>query len=157
MGAASINNLGLLEPGIHPMVLDDISEVFGRFQRSDRRMKLVDRLRAFANEVWHADSRVQILVNGSFVMTRVDEPGDVDLLLILPADWDFAAQLRPFEYNIVSKRMVKRIYGFDLLIGLEGQESAKVAIDFFAQVNVKWIPKFGIPTGTTKGLLRIEP
>ena len=35
--------------------------------------------------------------DGSFIMRDVDEPGDIDVLLILPASWDFFKDLSPFE------------------------------------------------------------
>jgi hypothetical protein len=106
-------------------------------------------------DVRFADSRIQIFVDGSFIMNKIDEPGDIDIALVLPADWSFAADLRPFEYNVVSKRMVKRLHGFDILVGVEGEESAKKAIDFFSQVNVKWLEPLAIPAGLTKGLVKV--
>ena len=114
------------------------------------------RLRAFVDDVWRVDARIQILVDGSFVMTKVDEPEDIDIALILPGDWNSSAPLRPFEYNVVSRRMVTRLYGFDMLIGIEGEESSAKAVEFFAKVNVKWLQILGIPEETTKGLVRIE-
>jgi hypothetical protein len=38
MAKVSTNDLGLLDPGIHLMTLDEVEELFGRFQLSDRRM-----------------------------------------------------------------------------------------------------------------------
>lgn len=137
------------------MTLDEVEELFGRFQRTDRRSKLMERLRSFVKAVRDADDRIQIFVDGSFIMSKIDEPGDIDVVLVLPAGWDFEADLRPFEYNVVSKRMVRRLHGFDMLVGVEGEESAAKAIDFFGQVNVKWLEPLGIPTGMTKGLVKV--
>lgn len=149
------NRFGLLEPGIHPMTLDQVGELFGAFQSSDRRMKLLGKLRTFVEDVQHVDKRIQIVVDGSFVMACVDEPNDIDILLIFPADWDSSAELRPFEYNVVSKRMVRRLYGFDILTAVEGQEAEAEAIAFFAQLSERWLLEFRIPAETTKGLVRV--
>jgi hypothetical protein len=156
MATATINSLGLLDPGIHSMTLDEIAELFGRFQRSDKRLKLLDRLRLFVKAVRDADPRIEIFVDGSFIMTKVDEPGDIDVALVLPADWDMGADLRPFEYNIVSKRMVRKLHGFDMLLGIEGQPTAIEALAFFSKVNVKWYEPLGIPVGTLKGLIKVQ-
>ena len=43
-----------------------------------------------------------------------------------------------------------------MLVGVDGDESKSKALDFFAQINVKWIVPLGIPVGTLKGLVRIE-
>ncbi len=151
----STNRYGLLEPGIHPMSLDEIEQLFGRFQGSDRRSELMKRLRNFVKAVGDVDDRIQVYVDGSFIMSKIDEPGDIDIGLVLPAGWDSAAELRPFEYNVVSKRMVRRLHRFDMLVGVDGEESAAKVIDFFCQVNPKWHGPLAIPTGVTKGLVRI--
>jgi hypothetical protein len=157
MATPPLNSYGFLAPGIWPMSFDEVNNLFGRFQGTDRRHSLMARLRAFIDEVRAVDPRIEIVVDGSFVMACIDQPDDIDIALILPADWDVAAELRPFEYNVVSRRMVRKRHGFDLLVGLAGQESAAKALDFFAQVNVKWLDRLGLPPGTVKGLVRIEP
>lgn len=156
MAIHTFNDHGLLDPGIHPMSLDKVGELFGRFQRSDRRLNLMARQREFAAEVWAVDDRIRIVVDGSFIMPAVDEPEDIDVVLILPPEWDMAADLPPFAYNMVSPRMVRRRYRFDMLLGIEGQPSALATLGFFAQVIPKWIDRFGLPPGTYKGLVRIE-
>ena len=50
----------------------------------------------FLREVRRVDARIRLLVDGSLVMSKVDEPGDVDVVLVLPAGWDFGAELPPF-------------------------------------------------------------
>jgi hypothetical protein len=157
MAMPTVSAHGLLNPGVHPMTLDEIDQLFGRFQRSDKRMKLVVRLRLFVKAVRDVDPLIKIFINGSFIMTKVDEPGDIDVVLLLPPGWNFAAELRPFEYNILSRRMVRKLHRFDMFVGVDGEESARNALDFFAQVNVKWLTALAIPEGTIKGIVRIEP
>lgn len=156
MPAARLNEYGLLNPGLHPMTIEEIAELFAQFQRSDRRMKLMEKLRDFIKAVGEADPRIRVIVDGSFVMSTVDEPDDVDLVLVLPKDWDVAADLRPFEYNVVSKRMVRKRFGFDLVVGVEGEPGVDAAIEFFSRVNVKWFQRLAIPLGTSKGLVQVK-
>jgi len=51
--------------------------------------------------------------------------------------------------------MVRKLHGFDMLLGIEGQPTAQEAIDFFSKVNVKWYGPLGIPIGTLKGLIKV--
>ena len=49
---------------------------------------------------------------------------------------------------------MRKRHGFDLLVGVAGQASGDQALAFFAQVNVKWIDRFGLPSDARKGLVR---
>jgi hypothetical protein len=42
-----------------------------------------------------------------------------------------------------------------MLVGGEGEQSATGVVEFFAQVNVKWLESLAIPAGTLKGLVRV--
>ena len=146
---------GLLPVGTHDASIDEIAEVFARFQKSDKRMKLMDRLKEFLKAAWAVDDGIQVYIDGSFLMQTVDEPSDIDIVLVLPATWDFGAELPPFKYNVLSKRMVRRLYRFDILVGIEGHASSAEALDFFRQVHVKWAEPLAIPVGTSKGIIRV--
>jgi hypothetical protein len=89
---------------------------------------------------------IAVLVDGSFV-TASDHPNDVDLILILRAGHDFSADLRPFEYNVVSRRQVRKRHRLDLLVAAEGSELAAEYTEFFAQVRGR--------ASTRKGVVRI--
>jgi hypothetical protein len=147
---------GLLPPGVHDASLEDIERRFGSFQRSDRRCRLFAKLESYAEEVGKAVLGARLIVDGSFVMGLVDSPDDIDLILVMPDAWDFAAQLRPSEYNIASKRIVKRMYGFDVRVVRANSPEMVLWVEFFSQVNVKWCALYGIPAGTIKGLVRIH-
>lgn len=88
-------------------------------------------------------------------MACVDEPEDIDLILVLPKSWDWDVALKPFQYNLISKKRVKLEYGFDLILVGEGTKDEQEWTSFFSQVNTKWSRKFGWPTKITKGLVRI--
>ena len=58
MGDSAIPNLTadkLLPPGVHELTLDEIEQLFGRFQLSDRRPRLMRKLREFVAEVLKTD------------------------------------------------------------------------------------------------------
>jgi hypothetical protein len=64
------------------------------------------------------------------------------------AGHDFSAELRPFEYNVLSRRQARRVYGFDLLVAPHASAVYMEYVDFFAQVRgeASW----------RKGLLRLR-
>jgi hypothetical protein len=63
-------------------------------------------------------------------------------------------EMRPMEYNIQSKTMVRKLYGFDVLPAVDGSETYQRFLDFFSRV------KLNDPDQNTsqerKGALRIE-
>ena len=135
---------GLLPPGIHDATLAEVEETFARFQKSDRRLGLFDKLREYLAALAKTDWAWSVLIDGSFVMPMVDEPNDIDLVLVLPADWDRTVLLRPFEYNVVSKKRVQQQFKFDLFAVPAGSELEQRWIDFFSGVNVKWCRSPGV-------------
>ena len=50
---------------------------------------------------------VAVLVDGSFVTAKPD-PNDIDCVVVVSATHDYAADLRPDEYNVLSKRRVRQ-------------------------------------------------
>jgi len=137
---------GLLPEGIYDCSLAEIGERFGQFQGSDRRCRLFQRLEDYVREAKVTGVVRAIIVNGSFV-TDKDAPSDIDLIVISLAVGQLPAVLRPAEYNVLSKRHVRRQFGMDMLLAQEGQSELTEHIDFFAQVRNR--PEL------RKGLLRI--
>ena len=135
---------GLLPPGVHSCLLSELEERFGRFQRTDRRVRLWNRFAEFVRELRATQIAVALIVDGSFATAKPD-PNDIDLILILAQDHDFSRQS---EYNLVSRRQVRRHFGFDLLLTAEDQPELAEYVAFFAQVR-------GRPD-LKKGLLRLE-
>lgn len=154
---ALLNPHGLLDPGVHDQSLDEVAALFGQFQRSDRRPRLMRTLRTVAADVWSVDPRIEVLVDGSFVMGRVDEPEDVDVLLVCPPGWDRAAERRPFEYNALSRRVVQRQHGFDVFVAVAGEAQGVELRAFFQQVSPRWCRQLNMPTDTSKGLVKLRP
>jgi hypothetical protein len=146
----------LLLPGVHEASPETVKEYFGNFQRSDRRMTLFAKLTEFLHAVKKAGFGQSVVIDGSFVMACVDEPDDIDLLLVLPPDWDDAADLKPYQYNLVSKQVVRRNFGFDLAVVKAGSADETGWIEFFGKVRDKWRQKFGWPEDTRKGIVRVQ-
>jgi hypothetical protein len=58
------------------------------------------------------------------------EPNDFDCILVLdPAI--VGTTLRPFEYNLVSRRMARRMFGGDILPALDGSQALNQYLEFF--------------------------
>jgi hypothetical protein len=145
----------LLPPGVHEASLEDLDQLFARFQKSDRRLKLFSKLRDYADAVKKAECGIALIVDGSFVMGCVDEPEDIDMILVLPAGWDINADLKPYQYNLVSKRRVKKDYRFDIFVVHAGSVEEQEWTTFLSTVNVKWCRQFGCPKESTKGIVRV--
>lgn len=143
-----LDKRGLLPNGIHACELDEIRERFGRFQSTDRRCQLFEQLESFVNEARSSGVVAWLLVDGSFVTSKPD-PGDIDLVVVLPSDHDFTAELRPVAYNVISKRRVRRRHKFDILVAAEGTPELQRYIEFFQEVKQQ--------PGVRKGVLRVEP
>lgn len=147
----------LLPPGVHDASLADVEALFGVFQRSERRRRLFAKLLEYVDDVRRAVRGARVMVDGSFVMAAVDEPEDIDIVLVLPADWDMACELRPFEYNLISRRRTRRLYGFDAFAVRAGSPEETNIVEFFQEVGPKWRAPFGLPAGLRKGIIRLAP
>jgi len=89
---------GVLPSGTHDCSLEEIEEIFGRFRRSDRRIRLTKGLFEYVTLLQEAEIGRYLYVDGSYV-TGEDEPNDFDLLLVLPEQLDLSRQIPPFEYT----------------------------------------------------------
>jgi len=144
-----------LPPGIPRLALEQVRKLFGEFQSSDRRPRLFRRLTDFVTEVRKTGRHVQVLIDGSFVMACVDQPEDIDIILVMPPEWDFAAELRPFQYNLLSRKRVKKRFGFDSFAGARGSAQEADLIKYFQGLNAKWVEKFNLPADLNKGIIEV--
>jgi hypothetical protein len=154
-GLLPIDTRGLLSLGIHDATLDEIEQVFGRFQTTSRRCELMAKLRAYVTEVRRSIVGAHVIVDGSFIMATVDAPNDIDAILVLPANWNISAPLRPFEYNLIATKRVRAQFKFDVYAVLQASAEYDYWVDFFGQVNQKWLAQIGLPLGACKGLVRV--
>lgn len=142
-----MNEGGLLPQGIHPCDLEEVRQRFGRNVLGSSRFDLMERLEKLISEIRRTGLVVWIGVDGSFV-TDKESPGDVDLLLVLASNHDFDAELRPMEYNVLSRRRVQKRYGLDILSAVEGSRAYADYEELFRRV--KYRPDM------EKGFLRID-
>jgi hypothetical protein len=156
-GLPAWNEFGLLPSGIHTCTLAELESRLGAFQRSDRRIQLCRRLREYLRALRKTAWNVHLLIDGSFVMSRVDEPNDIDMLLVLPPDWNRLADVLPGEYNLLSKRRVRRSFGFDVYPVLAGSSEESDWIAFFSRLSARWCDELGLPKDALKGLVRLLP
>ena len=126
--------------------MDEAAERFGAFQNTDRRTQLWTIFAEFIAEAKACGLLEAVLVDGSFV-TATPEPNDIDIVVVVSANHDFAADFQPSEYNVLSKRRVSRRFGFDLLVARAGSEEYRRYVGFFQQVRLE--------PGRKKGILRI--
>lgn len=111
---------GLLPAGVHRASLAEFERRFSYFKISDRRFRLFDKLHELHRQAKSSGIVRRILVGGSFVTTK-SEPNDFDCIIVLdPAIWE--RDLRPMEYNVVSRRMTRRLFGGDIIPVVEGTE-----------------------------------
>ncbi len=146
MSIPDLTEEGFLPAGIYDCTLDEVESVFGRFQKSERRVQLAKNLREFVAELINAKIGNWLLIDGSYVTIK-EEPGDIDIVLVLPEDFDLSAELTPTEYNLISNRVVKRKYDFHLFITLENSGEYVDIVDFFQRVMQR--------PDLRKGLLRL--
>ena len=108
---------GFLPAGIHQATLEELEERFAFFDRSDQRLRVFEQLNALIGEARASGIVRRIYVAGS-VVTDKPEPNDFDCILVL--DPIIVGQpLRPFQYNLVSRRMARRLFGGDVVPVLE--------------------------------------
>lgn len=146
MPILDLNENGLLPQGVYDCTLDEIGARFGRFQTTDRRIRLFEKLRALVEEERQAGLAIEIIVDGSFV-TDKPEPGDIDLLIVLPADYNSSVELPPFRYNATSPASLRRRYRLDFFVIRKGSTDYREKLNFFQDVRGGQM---------RKGVLRIE-
>lgn len=120
---------GLLPPGIHQADFDEFRERFAIFDRSDRRLQVFEQLERLVTEARKSAIVTRIIVGGSFVTAKA-EPNDFDCILVLDPGI-VGIPLRPFEYNLVSRRMARRMFGGDILSALDGSDALDQYLEFF--------------------------
>lgn len=144
----TLNEHGLLPPGMHDLSLEQIDALFGGFQQSERRMNLVKRLREMVAQVGRYSFARHLIVDGSFITSK-PEPSDIDIVFVVAnGAVPMTGPLNPFEYNALSARRLKKAYQFDVFVVPEGSDAYDHYVSYFTRL------KEG-PDGVTKGLVRL--
>lgn len=146
---------GVLPEGAHDCTLAEVEAAFGRFQATDRRLRLMDALGQYLPALWRTGLPVAVYLDGSFVTAKPD-PDDIDILIALPADWDPFPELKPFQYNLLFNTGMRRLkYPFDVYAFPDGSDRFQRMLTFFGEVNPE--KHAGLTMRTRKGLLRVSP
>src|SRR5437773_328172 len=73
---------GVLPNGVHVCTLEEVVQQFGRFQSSDRRLRLTEALKRYVKEVRALGIATALIIDGSYVTMKA-KPSDIDMILIL--------------------------------------------------------------------------
>jgi len=147
MSIPALNDDGFLPSGIWDCTLAELRERFGIFSGSDQRPRLFARLDDLFQTMQRSGLFEALLVDGSFV-TAKPAPNDIDLVAVLLPGHNFERDLPMSEYALVSRAMLRRRYGFDVVIAEKGNALYKTYVEFFSRVR-------DIP-GASKGMLRLS-
>ncbi|MEX2317389.1 MAG: hypothetical protein WD669_09575 [Pirellulales bacterium] len=123
------NEHGLLPPGIHMTTLEEFERRFSYFASSDRRFRLFDKLRELYLVAKHTGVVKQFIVGGSFVSSK-PEPADFDCILVITAEV-VCMDVLPTQYNVVSRRRVRRIFAGDIFPVIEKSPLHYEMLDLF--------------------------
>ena len=120
---------GCLPPGVHSATRKEFEDRFVVFDVSDRRFRLYEQLGRMLDEAGKSGIVKRVVVVGSFV-TAEPGPNDFDCIFVLDASL-VGRKLRPFEYNLVSRKAARRIFGGDVVSAIEGSKALEVYLEFF--------------------------
>ena len=108
MTLPTLNENGLLDPGIYDLTLAEIGHLFGQFQRSDARVSLFKRLEELVAELRDFDFADHLIVDGSFTTSK-DTPSDIDLIFaVKDGALPIGPAINPYQYNVLSSRRLKK-------------------------------------------------
>ena len=120
---------GLLPAGIHSASLDEFRQRFHVFAGSAQGLRVFERFERLFVESQRSGIVRRVIVGGSLVTAKPD-PNDFDCILVL--DPGIVGRiLRPLQYNLVSRRMARRMFGGDVLPALDGSAAVDEYLGFF--------------------------
>jgi hypothetical protein len=134
MPIPDLNSDGLLPAGIFDGGLEEIKSRFGVFQVSDQRPRLFERLQELVAVMKASGLFSALIIDGSFV-TAKPAPGDIDLIAILRPGQNLERDLPMPEYALVSRTMLQRRFGFDVVVAEQDSSLYRAYFDFFSRVR----------------------
>lgn len=145
---------GVLPPGLHSATIAEIEARFGT--ATAKRMRLMAKLHEYLAELRRLAWDVRMLVDGSFVMDAVKDPSDIDIVLVMPEDWDFGGDLNPFAYNALSRKRTKKAYRIEVFPIRRGEFPGHIMLDFFQQIKPERRDELGLLEGIRKGIVEVS-
>ena len=134
MPIPALNKEGFLPAGVFDCSLKDIREHFGSFRGSDHRARLFARLEELFRVMKQSGLFETLIVDGSFVTDKL-MPNDIDLIAILRPRHNFERDLPMSEYALVSRAMLRRRFGFDVVVAERDTHLYKTYVEFFSRVR----------------------
>jgi len=134
MSIPALNADGFLPVGVFDCTQAEVRERFGIFHGSDQRPRLFGRLEELCLAMQRSRLFEALVVDGSFVTAKV-APNDIDLVAVLLPGRDFERDLAISEYALVSRAMLRRRFGFDVMIAEPDSHLYKTYIEFFSRVR----------------------
>jgi hypothetical protein len=147
MPIPALNANGILPTGLFDCTWPELQERFGVFRGSDHRVRLFTRLEELASAMRASALFEALVVDGSFVTAKL-APNDVDLVAVLRPGHDFERDLPMSEYSVVSRALLRRRFGFDVVVAERDSALYRTYVDFFSRVREA--PEL------RKGLLRVR-
>jgi hypothetical protein len=141
----------VLPEGVHDCSLDEVEARFGQFRKSDRRIKLTERLKEYMTAASQSGIVRSVIIDGSYAMD-VDEPDDIDLIAVLVDQFDWTQELRPYQANTIDKQAIRQNFRFDGFAYKEGEPGLQKLIATFAVVPEKHAGRTG---KMHKGMVRV--
>ena len=138
---------GLLPAGLFDCTLPELQAHFGAFRGSDHRARLFARLEELARVMRLSGLFEALIIDGSFV-TAKPTPNDIDLVAVLKSGHDFERDLPMSEYGLVSRALLRRRFGFDVVVAEPGSPLYRTYVEFFSRVREA--------PDARKGLLRLR-
>lgn len=127
--------------------LPEVQARFGVFQGSDQRSRLFLQLAGLVSAMRRCGFIEALVLDGSFVTAKA-APNDIDLLAVLRPGHDFERDLPMSEYALVSRSILRRRYGFDVIVAERDSQLYRRYVDFFSRVRDN--------PSASKGLLRLS-
>ena len=91
---------GVLPEGIHECTFEELERAFGQFQRSDRRINLIAKLKAYLDEARNSGLVIAAIIDGSFVTEH--DPRFHQML-------DFFQTVNPEKHHTLTSRTRKGV------------------------------------------------
>jgi hypothetical protein len=147
MSIPALNSEGFLPAGLFDCDLPEVQARFGGFSSSDRRVRLFTRLEELASAMRSSGLFEALIVDDSFVSAK-PLPNDIDLITVLHIGHNVERDLPMSEYALVSRALLPRRFGFDVIVAEKDSSLYRTYVEFFSRVREA--PEL------TKGLLRIR-
>jgi len=147
MPIPALNADGLLPAGLFDCTLPEVRARFGVFRSSDHRARLFARLEELALVMRSSGLFEALIIDGSFI-TAKPVPNDIDIVAVLKSGHDFERDLPMSEYALVSRALLRRRFGFDVIVAEQGSQLYRTYVEFFSRVREA--------PDARKGLLRLR-